>query len=256
MFDPVVKRNCETTSQNCVHYIFKRLLVSFTEKYEYQPSRNRYPGRNYHKIRIRHRNEDISPLQLLYFQVTAMYYLCYWSILIDDTINEMHWSCRFPGKKSSDPLARNCIRNAVCPNPCCGSDNVRNTNDECQQLDGGICSVLLKKLTRCTRIEGYKYYKDVSVRQFAKSGPLFDCQCPETMTWNREYLTCIDKDECLSGMHNCDKKTQYCVNRVKGYFCACRWGHYPTGRYSCRIRGLQHLMVVQSSSNISDVTQP
>ncbi|GAB6023332.1 hypothetical protein CHUAL_008135 [Chamberlinius hualienensis] len=225
--EPNIKRACEISSEDCVHHIFLQLHIKVLDEIndEDQPTV---------KISIHHRSAEYSSIQLFRFKTTAMLYLCYWSILIDDPINEFIWPCRYPGTTLPAPTWRRCMLDAVCPNPCCGEAKVESTDNECNELSVGLCSKYVNSSRIiCRRTEGFKFYKDLSFKHFFQYGPQFECGCPATQRWDSDCLMCLDEDECLNGEHQCNTETQYCVNKVQGYFCVCRYGYQMKSTGEC-----------------------
>eukprot|EP00922_Rhytidocystis_sp_ex-Travisia-forbesii_P043594 GHVS01065040.1.p1 GENE.GHVS01065040.1~~GHVS01065040.1.p1 ORF type:complete len:535 (+),score=83.69 GHVS01065040.1:29-1633(+) len=88
-------------------------------------------------------------------------------------------------------------------------------------LLGGVCSVAY--LNPCSDAASC----DPSVPIIGEAV----CRCPEGFGGDGKKVSrggtdCVNIDECATGFHNCDLRTQICQDNAGGYDCLCRPGHF------------------------------
>lgn len=125
--------------------------------------------------------------------------------------------------RATDDVPFLCAMYSFCPDPCCPRQHLGNATD-CLDIQENPCFETNPAGQRecIVKRPENRYFRDIILNRWNVT-----CHCPWTgFVWDSRYGMCVDIDECLTGIHECDPLREACVNLVGTYECACRWGYY------------------------------
>lgn len=124
--------------------------------------------------------------------------------------------------RANDSVPFMCSLYSFCPDPCCPRkhltdsvqcwDSPENPCFEANPSGQRECAVVRRENTE---------FGDIVLNRWNVT-----CRCALAGTvWDSRFGICIDIDECLAEVHDCDPLREACVNTFGGHQCACRWGY-------------------------------
>ena len=182
-----------------------------------------------------------SHLQQFRYKVTALYYMCWFTLNEREELKHFGGSCHLPSGlsdyRSSDHIPYGCAMLHFCPDPCCGTYGgngvirreeycFRFKENPCHDVGKGKCMLEPKK---------NRNFKDMIRNRLN-----ITCDCTSVnkgFVWNDRLGFCVDEDECYDGTHACTEN-QICRNTPGGYTCSCRLGYYHSSKTKTCVRDL------------------
>lgn len=121
----------------------------------------------------------------------------------------------------SNPFA--CAMYSFCPDPCCPRKHLTDEKSCLENPDNPCFESNPSGQRECVvKRQENRVLADIILNRWNVT-----CRCPKAgFVWDSRYGMCVDIDECLTGIHECDPLREACVNLVGTYECACRWGYY------------------------------
>lgn len=116
-----------------------------------------------------------------------------------------------------------CAMYSFCPDPCCPRQHLSDEKSCLESPDNPCFESNPSGQRECVvKRRENRDFRDIILNRWNVT-----CRCPRTgFVWDSRYGICVDVDECLTGIHECDPLREACVNLVGTYECACRWGFY------------------------------
>lgn len=247
-----VNKYCETTITECIVYLSRKIRLTSSKRaddtaivmYEHGWSLSN----NSEQIRqveeecqkLRRHDDKIAdpfegPLERFQWRVAASYYMCWYAMKGNEYMEKLSDRCdnfanclngrQSPGNfdlRANDSIPYACALYSFCPDPCCQQKYVTDYN-ECWESQDNPCSRDNPKGQRECNLDRSENteFTDIILNRWNVS-----CKCPTSgFQWDSSYGLCVDVDECVEKMHNCDQRLESCVNLVGSYRCACKWGH-------------------------------
>ncbi|KAK5649194.1 hypothetical protein RI129_000223 [Pyrocoelia pectoralis] len=174
------------------------------------------------------------PIERYQWRTTASYYMCWYTMNgVPDLIRikekcDNFANCLDPNfgvhnkdQRANDNLPYLCALYSFCPDPCCPLKHLHNF-ELCWENPENPCFLYNPAGHRQCSVNRSQNtdFRDIVLNRWNVT-----CQCSHSgYEWNSKYGMCVDIDECLSAIHNCNTEREACVNLPGTFRCACRWG--------------------------------
>lgn len=177
-----------------------------------------------------------SPLEKFQWRVSASYYMCWYTMLGTPALSMLGEACdNFANclepthghhnrdARSDDRLSFACAMYSFCPDPCCPLKHT-DTLTKCYDNEANPCYAEnsdrdSERQCRWDRKDNQNL-KDIIANKWNVS-----CNCKDIgFQWKSQYGMCVDINECVTGVHTCNKTTEDCLNLSGTYHCICKWG--------------------------------
>lgn len=154
---------------------------------------------------------------------------CRWSTQLKECINPSYQSLYCSGGVCGLVLLPDDVNH--CPEPCLAftqcSTCLRHSHCGWCSRNGtegdGICtegSVDAPAVSTC----------DIIYSSFNSNNTDVQATTDETDAFMWNFWRCPPENECINGHHNCDMKSERCVDKLKGFECECGDGYKPDGK--------------------------
>lgn len=120
-----------------------------------------------------------------------------------------------------------CAMYSYCPDPCCPRQHLKDQSS-CLDITENPCFETNPSGQRecVVKRQENRDFRDIILNRWNVT-----CRCPwKGFVWDSRYGMCVDIDECLTGIHECDPLGEACINLKGTYECVCRWGYYRTDK--------------------------
>lgn len=248
-----VRQYCESNITSCVEYLGKKL--KFTTLKRTDDTSFIIQEQRWHRVNDVKQIEQVDmecqkmrkiddiladpfagPLERFQWRTTASYYMCWYAMqetpelehfeehcdnyaaCLDNRFGPNNWDVR-----TNDTTAFACALYSFCPDVCCPFKHVDRL-ESCWNEPENPC---YKSNPPGKRNCFLKPSSNIEFNDIVLDRWNVTCKClQEGYTWNSLYGFCVDIDECeISETHDCNHKSEACLNLAGGYKCACKWGY-------------------------------
>lgn len=254
-----VRQFCEPNFTSCVDYLGKKLKLTAlkrTDDTSFVIQEQRWDRINdaeqikqvdsecekMRRIDNKMADPFAGPLERFQWRTTASYYMCWYTMLetpelehfgdhcdnfaacLDSGFGPNNWDVRANDTK---PFA--CSLYSFCPDPCCPFKHL-NRFEDCWDEPENPC---FRLNTQGHRNCFLNFSFNIEMNDLVLNRFNVTCACPQKgYIWSSLYGFCIDSDECENNeMHNCDHKSEACLNSIGSYKCVCKWGYIWSSRH-------------------------
>lgn len=179
------------------------------------------------------------PIERFQWRTTASYYMCWYTMNGVPNLEHIKEKCdNFAGcldpehgATNHDPRADDnkifaCSLYSFCPDPCCPQKHLANLFGCWEHPNNPCFASNLAGHRQCVAERSRNTdFRDIILNRWNVT-----CHCPLAgYEWDSRYGMCVDVDECLNEVHECDPDREACVNLQGSFECACRWGYSKKG---------------------------
>lgn len=181
-----------------------------------------------------------TPFDKFFWRTSASYYMCWYTMLGTPALSMIGESCdnfancldsklrhRNYDPRSDDKLSFACAIHSFCPDPCCPVKRVRSI-DECPNIKKNPCLIENNKTANISNRQClFNRQENQNLEDIIANNWNVSCHCKEKgFEWKSKFGMCTDINECTNNQHNCDGKTQTCLNLPGSYQCICKWDYF------------------------------
>lgn len=240
-----VQQNCNSDFKKCVTYL-QLVIASATASKAKLMILSQSDTMRYEPLMLENNVPYEGSIEKIQWDKTASYYMCWYTMRGTPALSMLGESCdplamlystrihHDPRSNDKQPFA--CAKYSFCPDPCCPLLHVR-TMRECYNNVNNPCyfenrSNEKKRVCKLNRKENQ------NLKSIIKNHWNVSCNCQEKgFTWKSMYGMCVDINECITGSHTCNNRSESCLNLPGTFKCVCKRGYIfnRTGKYCAEI---------------------
>ncbi|XP_073961333.1 uncharacterized protein [Choristoneura fumiferana] len=241
-----VQENCNSDFNKCVTYL-QFVIASAPASEARMMVLSQLDTMRYEPLMTENNVPYDGTLEKLKWDKTASYYMCWYTMRGTPALSMLGESCdplamfystrnihQDPRSDDKKPFA--CAKYSFCPDPCCPLLHVR-TMRECYDNADNPCYFENRSNER-KRVCKLKRKDNQNLKGIIKNHWNVSCNCQEKgFIWKSIYGMCVDINECITGSHTCNNKSETCLNLPGTFKCACKRGYAfnRTGKYCVEI---------------------
>ncbi|KAK4881414.1 hypothetical protein RN001_004733 [Aquatica leii] len=247
-----VHKYCETSFLSCVEYLNRQIRQTGLKRADDTAIVMQEQQWNYlnhskqidvveSECRKMQKADDIAanpfqgPIEKFQWRTTASYYMCWYTMNEVSELERLKENCdnfancldpnfgiNNKDPRADDNLPYSCALYSFCPDQCCPLKHL-NSFESCWNDPANPCfadNPVGQRQCSINRLQNSDF-RDIVLNRWNVT-----CKCFQVgFEWNSKYGMCVDIDECLLGLHNCNPIREACVNLPGSFRCACRWGY-------------------------------